>query len=807
MSHLLLDLKHTLRALVKAPGFTLAVIFTLALGIGANASIFSLLDQVLWQPLPFRDPGSLVIPHEIVVEESQSVRQFSAPNFLDLQRETHSFVSLAGFMSRELNLAGDGRPEVVRAGRVSTNFFDVLGASPCLGRTFLSNEGVEGAQHVAVLGYEFWQRRFGGDPSVLQRVIRLDGEAWQVVGVMRKDFQFPYRLGRADLYFPIAFNARELASDARGNHYFSGVARLKPGVSLEAASQDMAHVMAGLAKAYPDSCAGESAGVKPLKSMTLGRKLNEQIKRRNQLLLLMGVAGLVLLIACLNVANLLLARGLSRRQELAIRASLGAGRAQLLRQLMCESLVLALVGGALGLIASTWISAGLLRVVNLPTGITPDLSVRAFAVMGGVTLFTSLLFGALPAWQATRGDLVPALREGSKGSASAATHRLRSALVVGQMALATTLLVSTGLMLRSLWHMQSLPLGYEPRQLITGNLHIPESAIATPAKTEAFTRALSARLNASPGVAAAALTNTMPMGGSSNDSGYDVEGEPDLPPGHTQASFVHLVTPGFFHTLQISILKGRDFTWDERPNTIIVSESLARKHFQNQDPIGRRLRIGDDQWLEIVGLVASAEQNKPGEALLPHIYRPLADRPTPWLQAVARSKTEAIDLQGLLSAVSVELDPDLPMTRIRTMESLVKDSMDAERAQGILMATFAIVALVLALVGIYGLMSFIARGRTRELGIRSALGATMRDLLTLILGQGSRLIALGLGLGIMVAIMLGRALSSQLQDVSSLDLGTYLSVTAVLGLTALLACLMPALRAARVDPAIALRSE
>ncbi len=801
MPNLLLDLKQALRSLLKAPGFTLAVLLTLALGIGANASIFSLMDQALWRPLPFKDPEALVITRGIFLGNGNSI-PLSAPDFLDLRAQTQSFTGLAGFRQESLNLGGDAHPEVLQGARVSANFFDVLGVQPRLGRTFASEEERDGAHRVVVLSHELWERRFGQDSAVLGRSLRLNGEAWQVVGVLPQGFRFPFGLGNRDLYFPMAFSPRERAPEARGVRFFSSVGRLKPGLGPEAASQDLARVAAGLASAFPGPCENISAGARSLKRAALGDK------RQGQLWMLMGVAGLVLLIACVNVASLLLARGISRRQELAIRAALGADRRLLVRQLMSESLVLGLAGGALGLLASTWISAGLVQVVNLPVDVSATLGLRPFLIMGLSTLLACVLFGALPAWQATRGNLVQGLREGAKGTASPGTHRLRSALVVAEVAMATALMVATGLGLRSLWRLQSLPLGFDPKDLITGSLKPPEPGPGGDAKLRAFTEALVHRLEAAPGVASAAITDTLPMSGSTSTSIYEVEGEPIQPRNQSAGAYFHRTTPQYFRTLRIPLKEGRDFHWGEGPSCI-VSESFAHAHFPGRSALGHRVRTDSDApWWEIVGVVATTEQEAPGQTRLPHLYVPMQGHTgNAPLQVVARAEGEAKGIKGLLPAASVALDPDLPMDRVRPVEDFVRESLGDDRTQGALMASFAAAALLLALVGIYGLMSFVARSRTREMGIRAALGATLTDLIALILGEGSRLVALGLGLGLLSAALLGRGIASQFQGLSGWDLGTYVAVTGLLGCSALLACLFPALRAARVDPAVALRSE
>lgn len=784
--HLPPDFRRALQALQRTPGFTAAVMLTLALGIGANAAIFSMLEQVLWRPLPYRDPEALVL----VRDQTPDLRliSLSAPDLADLRRKTKTLTGIAGFAGQSLNLGGAGSAEGLQAGRVSANFFEVLGVQPALGHGFSAQEEQYGSHRAVLLSHELWHRRYAGQTSVIGSTLRMDGESWNVIGVLPKGFRFPF-LSSAELFIPLAFTPQQ--TQDRGAHFFTALGRLRPGASAAAATRDASRIIEGTQP-------GLSAAAQPLKEIVVGSK------RKAQLWLLMISGGLVLLIASVNVANLVLARNLARRQELAIRAAQGAGRLDLMAPLLTESLLLSVLGGFLGLGASRWITAGLLQVVSLPVGVTAEPSLRVILGMALVTLAVGLLFSWLPAWQATRGDLLPALREGAKSSASAGTHRLRGALVVGEIALATTLLVSTGLLLRSLWHLESLPLGFDPSHVIVGQIRPADSI--EPARLRTFTEALVHRLTATPGVQSAAITDSLPMADAPTDLSYAVAGEAPLQEGHVQQAYLHQITPGFLQAMGIRLLEGRDFSWTEGKGSCLVSESFARRHFPGQSPLGKLVRFDEESpWLRIVGQVATTEQGIPGDTTLPHLYIPLQESEV--LQVAVRTQPGLEGFDGVLRATAAALDPDLPMHRVASMESLVAKELGSVRSQGILLAAFSAVALLLALVGVYELMHVITQGRIRELGIRSALGATARQLVALMLGQGFRLVSLGLALGLAAAALLSRGLASQLQGVDRLDLATYGIVALCLCLSALVALLIPTIRAAAIPPSIALRSE
>lgn len=800
MDTFLLDLKLAFRGLLRAPGFALTALLTLALGIGANTAMFSLVDQTLLKPLPFRDPGRLVMVYSTNPSQGWATASMSAPNFQDYARENTTLESLIALSSQSMSLSGDGQPMVVPAGRVSAGFFGMLGVNPVLGRTFAKEDDAEGGAPVAVLTNELWRGRFGADPAIIGRSIRLDGIDTQVVGVLPPHFDFPVQLRNMKLFLTQPFNAKNLAD--RGNNYLRATGRLKPGVTAEAATRDLERVAAGLARAYPDNDQGWSATAQPLAS--------EAVKTKKPVLLsLLGVVALVLLIACANVASLLIARGLGRRREVAIRSALGAGSGRLFRQLLTESVLLSVLGGLAGLALSRMMLDGLHAIAGGPE---PSLDLIALGFTFLLSLATGLVFGSLPAWQATRMDLNTTLREESKGTATGATHRLRAALVVAEVAMATTLLIGAGLMVRNLWRLQSAPTGFRPDHALTATLALPQAKYSDPAAYKAFITGFDERLRGIPGAESAGITSMLPMGGSSTDSSYDAEGQA-APDKTFFDAFDTLVTPGYFSAMGIGLKEGRTFQASDSDSVCIVSERLASKHWPGQSALGRRVSFNGPSgpWFSIVGVARDVQQTAPGAPILPHIYRPMGQplgSSLPLnLSAIVRSAGNPDALRGSVAKALADLDPDLATARIASMEEVVSSSLRQQQMMSLLFVIFALVALLLSAVGIYGLMSFVARQRTREIGIRMALGASVRDVLKLIVGQGARLVLAGAGAGLLAAAALTRLLESQLGRLASGDLATYLSVTALLGLVAVAACLLPALRAARVDPMIALRSE
>lgn len=802
MTAFLNDLAYALRGLFRTPGFTLVAVLTLALGMGANTAIFSLVDRLLLRPLPLPEPGRLMVVTEFSAGSGAPRDNLSWPDFEDLRRDAASFTGLAATRNAGVNLTGDGEPEQLRAGMVTPNFFDVLQVAPRLGRTFTGEEGKPGGPRGVLLTDALWRRRFGADPAVVGRSLRLDGEDVPVLGILPPAFEFPYQLRGAELFLPLALSPDQLKS--RGSHFLGGVGRLKPGVTVEAARQEVSALVARLAQAYPETNTNYAGKVVPLQ---------EEVVRRSRPLLwtLLGAVGFVLLIACANVANLLLARSAGRERELAIRAALGADRRRLVLQLLTESLVLGFAGGILGLLLAQAAAAGLLQLLPLrvPAG-EALLDGRVLAFTAALALGTALVFGALPALQATRADLQEGLREGAKGSASPVHQRLRAGLVAAEVALATALLVSAGLMLRSLWDLERVDPGFRPEGVAVASLDLPARKYPGAAARRAFASRVLQRLQASPGIEAAAAADLIPLNGMTTSSSYAVEGLPDTdrPP----VALHQDVTPDYFRTLGIPVLKGRAFEAGDS-GVVMVSESLARHHWPGQDAVGRRISLSGSggPWLTVVGVAADVRYESLSEAPASQFYLPLMDPASegdriPLLTVAARGPS-ASALKPLLKAALREADPEMPLTRLRTLAELLDQDRRDSRSRSALFGAFAALALVLAGVGIYGVTSTLVAQRTREIGIRMALGAQVRDVLAMVLAQGLRTIALGTALGLAATLALGRLLQSQVAGLATADPGLYAAVLATLAAVALAATLLPALRAAKVDPAVALRTE
>ncbi|MBK8725226.1 MAG: ABC transporter permease [Holophagaceae bacterium] len=797
------DLSHAFRGLLRSPGFTATAVLTLALGIGANSAIFSLVDRMMLRPLPLPDPGRLMVVTEYSGRTAAPRDNLSWPDFLDLQREATQFTGLAALRSTGLNLTGDAEPEQVRAGMVTANFFDVLQVQPRAGRGFRAEEGQPGGPRAVVLSDRLWKRRFGADPALVGRTIRVNGDDTLVAGVLAPDFEFPYQLRGVDLFVPMALTPDQRQS--RGSHFLGGVGRLKPGATLASARQEVAAIIARLEKAYPESNTNYVAKVVPVQEEVLR-------KAKPVLWSLLGAVGFVLLIACANVANLLLARSAGRERELAIRAALGADRRRLVAQLLTESLLLGLLGGAAGLLVAQWAAGGLGHILplRLPPG-GSALDGRVLAFTGVLSLATVLVFGAIPALQASRGDLQEGLREGSKGSASPVQQRLRSTLVAVEVALATALLVGSGLMLRSLWKLQHVDPGFDANGVVIASLDLPVRKYPGAAARRAFSEQVVQRLAAAPGVQSAATADIVPLNGMSTTSSYSVEGVPDTD--RPNVALHQDVSPGYFRTFGIPILQGRTFQAEDSA-VVLVSRQMARRHWPGQDPVGKRISMAGDQgpWLTVIGVAGDVRYESLAEEPAPQFYLPLMDPAATGdritlLSVLVRGAAGPETLKPVLKAALREADPEMPLTRVRAMDDLLADDRRESRARTLLFSVFAGLALLLAAGGIYGVTSTLVAQRTREIGIRMALGAQVRDVLRLVVGQGFRTIGLGMGAGLVATVALGRLIQSQLMGISPLDPPTYTAVFAVLGAVALAATLLPALRAAKVDPAVALRTE
>jgi putative ABC transport system permease protein len=797
------DLRYALRQLIKSPGFAAVTILTLALGIGACTAIFSVVNAVLLRPLDYPDPARLVIIRETNLPDFPEF-SVSPPNYLDWEKQTKSYEHLAAYSGSRINLTGDGEPQQLVGIKATAHYFDVYGIKPVLGRTFLPEEDAPGKNHVVVLSYPFWQRVFGGAADVLGRPVQLNGEPYTVIGVAPLGFGIASKI---DAWMPMAFKPDETANDARGGHYLSVVGRLRPGVTVAQAEAELKVLAAQLAKQYPDSNKGWGIFMMPLQDYSV-RDV------RTVLYTLLGAVGCVLLIACANIANLLLARATARHREISIRAALGASRARLVRQLLTESVLLALCGGLAGMLLARWGLDALLALApaNLPrvTDIHLNAGVLVFSL--ALSVLTGLVFGIAPAWLAARADVNEALKQGSRGSTEGgARGRMRSALVVIEVTLALMLLGGAGLLARSFIQLAHVDPGFTPENATVLRLSLPQKKYALPEQQTAFANSLLERVKNLPGVQAAGLTHSMPLV-SDYVLGFNIEGRPALAPSDLPNTNYYAVTPEYFRAMGIRLVRGRVFTAQDdakAPRVAIINETMARQHFPNEDPIGKRINItnGPDTWREIIGIVGDIKQYGVDKATSNQSYEPFAQVPFSSLNVVIRTSGPPAALLGAIRPTVYAVDKDQPIGTIRPLEEIMADSIARQRFAMTLLTVFSLVALVIAAVGIYGVMAYSVVQRTGEFGIRMALGAQQRDVLRLVLTQGGKLIGLGLIIGLAATLAASRAMGSMLFNTSAQDPLTLATITVLLGAVALIACLLPANRATKVNPIEALRTE
>jgi putative ABC transport system permease protein len=798
------DLRFAGRQLWKSPGFTLVAVLTLALGIGATTAIFSVVYGVVLRPLPFRAPERLVRPL-FVTAEGKRVGAFSVPNFVDWKAASRAVEDTAALWGGTLNLSGDGEPERLPAAWVSANYFKVVGIRPLAGRTFAPGEDLESAPRVTVISEKLWRRRFGGDPGLIGRSITLDGQPHTVVGVLRKGVQLP---STADAWVPAVFTADD--RQQRGAVYFAGIGRLAPGAALRQAKTEADVIGRRLSTEYPAANASyfKTMTVEPLQDQMLG-------DTRKPLLILLGAVAFVLLIACANVANLLLVRAASREGEIVIRVALGAGRARIVRQLLTESLVLALAGGALGVALAAWVTKKLIdlgpRDIPRLAEIGIDGTALLFAL--GISLLTGLLFGLAPALQTSRTDLSGVIREGTRGSKGRGGTRARSALVMVETALAVVLLAGAGLLIRSFSQLQKVDPGFQPAQVVTFNLDLPEGRYKEGAQLRAFLGALEEKMAALPGVGATGVTvDGMPFGGRVNVFDFRIAGRPPVPPGQEEAIRTAAATPDYFKVMGIRVVRGRAFTPRDRdgaPRVVVINEATARRYFPDQDPIGQRIEMGTriQRGGEIVGIVADFKQDAMEQQIDPELFMPFDQFPGRSLSVVLRSTAEPQTVASAVQARVRELDPDLPVYDLQPMTEVVATATSQSRFYMLLLGGFAAIALVLAAVGIYGVIAYAVRQRTQEIGIRMALGASRDRVLRMVVGQGMTLALVGAAAGLAGAFVAARGLRSLLFEVSVSDPATYAGVALVLVAVAAVAAYLPARRAARTEPNLALKGE
>jgi putative ABC transport system permease protein len=806
---LLQDVRYAVRTLLKSPGFAAVAIVALALGIGANTAIFSVVKAVLLSPLPYPDPERLVWVRENNPSSNIFDEATSAPNYNDWRTQAQSFEGIAAFANTAMTLTdGTGEPERLPAVSASANFFQVVGVAPALGRGFLPEEETTGKNRVVVISHGLWQRRFGASPQALGQTLTLSGNPYTVVGVASADFKSPARGPKPpELWFPIAFN---FDNSRRRSDYLDIVGRLRTGATIEQAQAELSTIAARLEKEFPSANAGWVVQTQPLHERVVGNV-------RQALWVLMGIVGFLLLIACANVANLLLARAAGRRQEIAVRSALGAGRGRLVRQLLTESLLLGLAGGGLGLILAAW---GVELLVALSPGNIPrleevGLDARVLAFTFGVSVLTGVVFGLLPALSASKTDLSESLKEGgSRGStAGQGARRLRNSLVIAEIAITAVLLACAGLMIRSFRAIQSVDPGFRPERVMTFDFALPSAKYKEQPQIVNFVDQLTERASGLPGVERAALVDALPLTGGANVLSFVIEGRPDLPPEKVQDAEVFVVTPGYFDVMGIGYVRGERLNEQHRegtPDVVVVNETMARRYWPNEEPIGKRVNLGDPAktpWMTVVGIVRDTRNVGLESAPYPQMYGPAAQFPRRGMSFVARTSADPATLVPALRRELAALDKELPLYNVRTMEQVLADSVSRRRFQMVLIAAFAGVGLLLAAVGIYGVISYSVAQRSHEIGVRMALGARATDILRLVVGQGLGLALLGVGLGLVAALVLTRLMSRLLYGVSTTDPLTFACVSLALLGVAMLACLVPARRATKVDPMIALRYE
>ncbi|MGI8499022.1 MAG: ABC transporter permease, partial [Gemmatimonadaceae bacterium] len=789
------------RQLRLSRGFTTVALLTLMLGIGGTTTIFSIVDGVLLRPLPYSNPSRLTKVYEGGHEG------FSALDFLDVQRQAHSFVGAAAFGGATTNLTGDGEPERLRGRSVTANFFSLLGVRALIGRTFAPGEDQPGAPRVAVLSEDLWKRRFGSDPSVVGRAITLNGEAVTVTGVLDPATHPP---GGAEIFVPLSFGPKQLAAPQRGSHSLGVVGRLAPGATVQSAQAELTALAKRLSDQYQDT----NAGMK-LRVVSMHEDLTGDVKL--PLLVLLGAVGLVLLIACTNVANLMLVRAAGRETEIAVRTALGAGRGRLVRQLVSESVLLSAVGGGFGILLASWMVRWVKSSApgDIPLLAAVSLDLRVLIVTALIAIATGVLFGLVPALYATTPDLSRSLRDGTRGSQGGNSGRARSVLVVAELALSLMLLAGAGLLIRSFHRLAIVDPGFRPDRVMTFSITLPASKYKEKKDTRPFDRELVDRLTRIPGVESAALVFGLPMGETSRTSSLAIEGQIRTPGTSPEAGMAG-VTDGFFATLGISSLSGRLFTPNDRESSApvaIVNRAFARKYFGSQNPVGRFVRVDgldDDSGSvarQIVGLVGDIHTVGLADIPTGQMYLPLAQYPERYLVAVMRTSGDPRAIVRSARAQVHAIDPELPTFAERTMRERVGQTIAQPRFYMLLLVSFAAVALLLATVGIYGVMSYAVTQRARELGIRVALGARPADVLKLVVGQGAALTTAGVVIGLVAALSLSRLIGSLLFGVTATDVMTYVAVSAALTVVALAACMIPARRAAGADPLLALRGE
>lgn len=813
MANLIQDLRSGWRALGARPGYTIVAVIALALGIGANTTIFSVVNAVLLKPLPYRDADRLIWIWERNPGNNIERESTSLPNFLDWQKQNRSFEQLTSWARTQATLTGTGEPEQIAGVATMANYFTTLGVTPSIGRTFTPDDNATGANKVAIVSHDFWMKRLGGDPNVTTRKIILNGNSYNIVGVMPRGFRHPEESAATpnEIWLPLTFNPAQTAG--RRGDFLRVVGRLKSDVTLAGARTDMEALTARLATEYVNANAGWTVQL-----LTLHTRLTGDVSKI--LWLLLGAVGFLLLIACANVANLSLARAAAREKELAIRFALGARSGQVVRQLLTESTMLAIAGGLAGLAIAVWGLDALIAIAprDLPRlgEVALDYRVLIFTLV--VCLITGIVFGTAPAFHASRLNLNDSLKDSTRGSAEGArSRRYHRVIIIAEVAIAVVLLFGAGLTLRSFLKLQNVDPGFKPEGILSAQVLVPRSKYPEGKQISTLYDQLLTRVRSMPDVESAAVVNVLPLGGNSNFLSFNIEGRPQPRPEEVIDATVVAVAPGYFSTMAIKVLRGEEFSGKEGPDSprvIMINEALQRRYFATEDPMGKRLSLGpgpDGQqvWMTIVGIVRDIHSQSLSEAAYPHMFLPYAQQPGRMTSFVIRTKNEndPLSLAGALKSEVRSIDPDLPLSRIAPLTRVLANSVSQPRAYMILVLLFAMVGLLLAAIGIYGVFSYSVAQRTGEFGVRLALGASGTDVLRMVLWDGAKLTAFGIGLGLAGSLALSRLMVAVLYGMSAIDFVTLFIVPAVLLAVAMLACYVPARRATRVDPLTALRYE
>jgi putative ABC transport system permease protein len=807
------DIRYAFRMLLKRPGFTVIVVLTLALGIGANTTIFSAIDAVLLNPLPYKDPERLMVVWETNKQlgpEMWDRNEAAIGNFLDWRSRNQVFDQLGALFDTDMNLTGVGEPQRIKSYVVTTNFFQVLGVQPMLGRSFLSEAEMPGRPFTVIISYELWQRQFGSDPNIIDKNLTLNGHQVAVIGVMPPAFelQFPRNV-HADMWVPMVIDTADPDYHDRSNNFLYTLGRLKPGVSQEQAQAEMKLIAGQLQQEHPGTNTDRGVRVVALHKQVVGNV-------ESYLYMLFAAVGFVLLIACANVAGLLLARVTARHREVAIRMAVGASRWRLMRQLLTESLILSVLSGLLGLLLAY---GGIKLLLALTPSEVPrlheiGLHVPVFLWTLAISVVTGVLFGLAPALQASRPDLNHALKESSGRNAGGSQRSgLRNLLVVSEVAVALLLLVGAGLMAKSFLRLQQVDPGFDATNVVSMNIAMPTSKYR-PEQVNIFYDQLIERVRNLPGVKSVGGINPLPLSGTNISNSVLVEGAPVVALTDRPSVGVRIVTSGYFQTMSIPLLKGRPFTEQDRDNTtsvILVNEALANRFWPNQDAIGKRLAFeadpGKHSWLEIVGIVGNVKHKALAIDVMPEVYVAYKQDPSNFMNLVVRTDSDPVSMIPAIRNQVLSIDKDQPVSDIMTMEQRVAKSVASSRFVMLLLGSFSVLALGLAAVGIYGVMAYLVTQRTQEIGVRMALGAQKRDVLKLVVGKGMVLAVIGTAIGLIASLALTRLMRSLLFEVTPTDWLTFVITSVVLLTVALLACYIPARRATKVDPLIALRYE